>query len=584
MKWFNILQEISPEHKRSKNTAEGDKDSVPMKFKGSKKVMVYDTCYSHSDNNVNKDDGNSTDERVDNGKHLEETVFVVPETLAMDTDYDDDEAEGSIVTDKFAPVLSTIDELSCTSESESMGKKNAENGEGGMKERKVDKDDRDLALTKESFSLIDVLENSKEDDTDADNSLYEAISDIGASIVEDSDHETNKSVSGVRSKSDGKTNTEVSDRTHPLGGRCRNMAEVNEMFETPEGKTNTEVEKQQNVVPNKKRLFKTFSETNSILEEQVLRRSPRKLKGSKLRTNTSSSELCEGGIERPQKILKCNINENLTDNDITIAPEFDDRNCSAENQSMDLYNVVPVKNGEPIKGKQFQMRVKKNKPDTKGKMEEKIQHNTDGEIDCQSPLYNTDKKIKTRSKVTEVIPISSPSVSSLSDPDSPLLLKTKKTDEKEIKGKLDTGKDCSAQCNSKSNTHKPSPSKVNNARSDTCQMTFKRHKKKEHQNTVKDSQAEKLCGNSPNSKRLRQSTLTQRFFSPNKKHAKVFESNDKKQDAKVSAPFQQMMKTDDEVIFTGDSPPFKRPSDPLGKEYLSARRKGKKHLEHLGVY
>ena len=532
-----------------------------------KKVLVHDTCNLQLDTSI----GDSREARILKRKNrLEDTVLVVPETMAVDDDcFEDDLDDEDIASNEFKHKLSNIDDMSEITDCDINYVNNTEAHSNEIKSNNEndvceEEDLHDLSVRSNGFKLQSVFHSPESDDQRSCNdSLYEDISDMGASIVDDSDSD----VVNSRNRVMDQTQLNTTHRSHPLGGRCKNIEEVNEMFETPASKINTGVNiTHQSEAANKKKLFKKSVKTDlKNAEELVLRRSPRKNKVlyesiDRTKSKSPAENVKNGSIH--------------VDNDLTVAPEHDDRNTSTENQSMDLYQIVPVKNGEPVKSKQFQMKVRKNKYDTKGSSRQNniIKHGDK----FHSPVvhYNENLQIVNMkaSKFPEVITVSSPSIGSLSDPDSPLLLKnntnTEFTERRDTNLRETTG--------SRVGSSQSSPSKVTRSRSNVSHTNLKRDKKTGNSSATDDAGHNKNMSDSPRSKSLRQTTLTQRFFSPNSKQTKVLKSRDNNGAKKRTLNFQDItMETDDEVMVTGQSFPFKKPENPVYRESLSMKKNGK---------
>ena len=194
------------------------------------------------------------------------------------------------------------------------------------------------------------------------------------------------------------------------------------------------------------------SRKDKVLEEsqEGLRRSPRKLKEVQYYRSPKKSKK---KLKESSQLTESEIHEMFSspgsndEGDMTVQPTTPivsgGKAQTVETQSMDCFNIVPVKDGVPISVKQFQLKVAKNKRrdeknQNQGSSNETHLENTDTHgneklsvdnmqsVDLKSPSIIANKP-KLFEKTPELhIVLSSPSVGSLTDPESPLLLQQDK--------------------------------------------------------------------------------------------------------------------------------------------------------------
>ena len=346
---------------------------------------------------------------------------------------------------------------------------------------------------------------------------------------------------------------------------------------------------------------------DSIIEESEgslnLRRSPRKLKEVRYYSSPKktkkrlkeSSQLTESEIHEMFSSPNSSSNEETDKRDgypVSKKLNNDTRTEEPESQSVDCYNIVPVQDGIPVSKKKIQLMVPRNRSKHKTNESE----GSESEINKnQLTVDETDNKNAPHLKSPSIIatkPIfhdraievfSSPSANSLTDPESPLLLKGTSNnvpEDSDVKNKTNADPDSGwsktrdkisrekdlvdghnkRQNNGKNNKEKNSQSPVN--------------KKKENSVSIRKSARVKPA------KSLCQTTLTQSFFSPSRKgpRSKV-KDNDNSDDLdlqeaiRLSLEEAQNSQLEDEHLNDAEveildfgtekenSPPFKRPNN-----------------------
>ena len=338
---------------------------------------------------------------------------------------------------------------------------------------------------------------------------------------------------------------------------------------------------------------------DTLIEENHadLRRSPRKLKEVQYyetpkkskRKLKESSQLTESEIHEMFSSPTSSSNDDV---DMTLAPSSPPKtvkNCNVgsttyqENHSMEYFNVVPVKNGVPISRKKIQIKVPKasgqqvqQNQNTEAKNRTEVNKEHDDQrltvddkepFNLKSPSIIADKAIAA-GRMGEVV-ISSPSVGSVTDPESPLLLQGRKD-------KILESERAGSQNDEQSSgwikaRNKSVGEELNN-------------KNMDNQKTVKKSNDSLTCVRKStrvkSTRNLCQTTLTQAFLrSPSKKcqrsKMKGSESDidhDLQEAIRLSLEEAQSSQTEDEQLNDADvevldfgtekenTPPFKRPN------------------------
>ena len=261
------------------------------------------------------------------------------------------------------------------------------------------------------------------------------------------------------------------------------------------------------------------------------------------------------------------------------------------NQSVDCYNVVPVKDGLPVCRKKIQLMIPRNNSKLSIKKvgsaindARKNSNLTVGVTDDQSSELKSPSIIAVKQsaadKTSEVVLVSSPSSNSLTDPESPLLLQTRKNSA--IENENSTKNRCNTEQTSgwlkarnkldkdESVSEVKNKNRTNSVNDGDCQNSFEK-KSKDCSIGVRKSSRVKPT------KVLCQTTLTQSFFSPSRKgqrsKVKDTELDDELQEAirlsleeaqTSQAEAEQLNDADIEILDFGtekeNSPPFKRPS------------------------
>ena len=348
------------------------------------------------------------------------------------------------------------------------------------------------------------------------------------------------------------------------------------------------------------------SRKDKLLEDsQVsLRRSPRKLKEvqyysspkkSKKRLN-EKSQLTESEIHEMFSSPGSNDEGDLTVQPTT--PVIGHKKCETlETQSMDCFNIVPVKDGVPISVKKFQLKVPKNKKrgeknqnlvsGDETRSEEGETHGNDmlsvdnmQSADLKSPSIIANKPIAI-DKTPEVCILSSPSVGSLTDPESPLLLQQKKDNSKSEKSRKNTDDHNSSWLKSRNNKSTgEDPDMMNKVNENVVKN--KTNSPVGTRKSLRIKPTKSLC----------QTTLTQSFLRSPPRKGQRSKGNVKDtnidhdleeairlslEEAANSQPEEEHINDDDiEVLDFGtekeNSPPFKRPRN-LPRASLRRRNK-----------
>ena len=403
-------------------------------------------------------------------------------------------------------------------------------------------------------------------------------------------------------KCDNDVNEFINHKTLNLSGESEvfeldSDTEQKDEFHEKLDKKNSKEFENENTGNNFDKALNVKSRKDEILEESEgsLRRSPRKLKVQYYGTpKKSKKKMKESSQLTESEIHDMFSSPSGTDEgDMTVQPTTPRVSNGKgghvqsidklDSQSMDCFNIVPVKDGVPVSVKKFQLKVPRNKrrveknqnidPDSEIHLEVADTHGNDKlstdsmqSADLKSPSIIANKPVVTE-KALEIV-LSSPSVGSLTDPESPLLLHDKKDKCKTSGRKNDNQKSSWLKSGNKS-TDDDITSK------DTINQSVGKKKTNSPSCTRKSSRIKPT-------KSLCQTTLTQSFLrSPPRKsqRSKGKVKNDETEtdhdlqeairlsleEAQSSQPEdEQLNDADLEVLDFGtekeNSPPFKRPS------------------------
>ncbi|XP_045182574.2 uncharacterized protein LOC123541222 [Mercenaria mercenaria] len=525
--------------------------------KDSHKILVSDTCVPDlNESLVSKgfDTGGPNGRKESDlvsRKQFDTSVLVVPETLAVDMDdtFVPEDSSGKTfgkAGEKFEPELTDISEgceesnTLCASNDET--KVETDFADQHLKKSLIEtkaktKRHKSVEIPESFRSILESSESDSEKGKKSDSCDLDLDCD---SLVKDSDEETffdslPSSQTFVKSKPKGKLGNDNTDRN--TRNTCKNMEEVNALFETPARKdsTNENSEKAPNDTGTRKPLFKKGKKENlqkEVQNEVILRRSPRKHKPVKTyrppQTPTKVRTKLDQGSSSPKGKRESQIRNNEgfvsddSDNDLTIAPEHSvDHQTECESETIDCYNVMPVKDGNLVPSRKFQVKVKGMKKSNNSKA-------LNEPLDCERrtvQIVNVNETLKSPSILgqdlksnsavgSEVIAINSSSSRSSgngdnnnSNAESPLMFKTDRNkehidDDLEI---VDWKSTKSRKKKSDSQNSLSLSSKRTSLRSSQHGDQFKKPGKDVISITRKSSP-----------KGLQQTTLTQKFFSPKK--------------------------------------------------------------------
>ena len=651
----NIFQEISPENKRQRQSSESSRKATSTTSKTStsneiaRPVLVPDTCQHNLDETMLKLDDNflkTTDiEKAkvnganNNAKKISKMkskvkdngfpgIQVVPETLAAFTemDYSDNEADLDEV-DKADGVNRKPDAQETPNKSMDVVSDTDESGDDisqcTVKERNKRITELSMRSVLKSSDSQRNRSNLDEDVPDFSSPARNIKQASGKSGNTDMENEKtlNTSTRDILDSPQSQSFTLGSDHDDDVGEyinhKTLNLSGESEVFELEsdsEQNEDTENKKIDNNVEesgdrgssnesDKASMGK--SRKDRIVEESQgnLRRSPRKLKEVQY---YSSPKKSKKKLNEKSQLTESEIHEMFSspgsndEGDLTVQPTTPvlghKKGEMLDTQSMDCFNIVPIKDGVPISVKKFQLKVPKNK--RRGEKNQNLgsgkeMHVEEGDAgeqetdklsvdnmqsaDLKSPSIISHQPIVI-DKTPEVCIVSSPSVGSLTDPESPLLLQQKKDNSKSEKSRKNTDDHNSSWLKSRHN-------KSTGEDPDMMNKVNEKNKTNSPVGTRKSSRIKP-------SKSMCQTTLTQSFLrSPPRKGQKAkgkVKDTDIDHDleeairlsleeAANSQPEEEHVNDDDiEVLDFGtekeNSPPFKRPRN-LPRASLRRRNK-----------
>ncbi|KAH3709342.1 hypothetical protein DPMN_068804, partial [Dreissena polymorpha] len=587
------------------------------------KVLASDTLGANTETGFSEVDG--TFRKDGKGKSkikksiVDDTVLCIPETMAIeyDTDYNDDLEQG------FKPDLSKIAEVTEHSVQASFASDRAKESRTKLARSMHSKDDVDYEDEEEEY----VDNNDESLNVSAALKLIEGKDDSGKG--NGTEISVNNSVNGkvtrrkdkdkhgesescmefslrselaspeceepIKDKSDlleTEHNSKCSSKTYPsetmneskavpsqtfgkkkrnpqtpkiVGNSCKNMHEVEALFETPpkgdKRLTNeagdVSMTRYSNRISNK--CLISLNET----EEVILRRSPRKHKSSLVRDKDLSKAGSKAiSFEDAKVDIGQDMLGDIDDHDVTLAPEGHDKtvaindentNTCFDNQSVDFYNIVPVQNGVLNSSKTFQVKARRPKhcrsldkndmtgvcdDDKQMKSSEKNNAISDKKmheinqycnVTLKSPsLLQTSKLVRTNIPSNDnagVVlsvedPLRSPSVQSnesISESESPLLIKNTKKKHAKLHENLPNIGTMEGEKGSKIKESKTA--KVNLRSSQSYEDLDQGQQKKKAGSRSKINTLTVESGESSHVQKLKnlhQTTLTQAFFSPKK--------------------------------------------------------------------
>ncbi|XP_060600458.1 DNA endonuclease RBBP8-like [Ruditapes philippinarum] len=382
---------INKTRKIKKNSSEG-------------KVLVADTCVPDlNESVVSKGFGIDTANAGEGEDNLYRKLFntsnvvVVPETVAFDMDdtiMPEDTCKLDMGKDrkKFQPELldvsehfeesDTVDEGVVVSDIE-----NDRTYKFSMKNKAEKKDKSKVNKQIEiPLSFRSILESSDSESSDIKERESPNVDiDCGESLVKDSDDNEEDTFfdslpnSQKFLKAKSKSVESLTEADKSIRNVCRNIKEVDALFETPD--SNKGSEKGNRDSGTRKPLFRKGKKECLKKEEQsevILRRSPRKHKPviatrsrrtpTKVRTKLVNVKPSDdpngdnGSGSCKERSLHAEGNEE-DDMDETVARDgiihnVTDEEMDNENETIDCYNVMPVKDGNVIPSKKFQVKVK----------------------------------------------------------------------------------------------------------------------------------------------------------------------------------------------------------------------------------
>lgn len=386
----NTGKEARLEEERNNRKTEKENKNGGKLCKESRKVLVADTCVPDlNESLVSK--GFTVKEQVSEiqaagSKDDDTSVLVVPETLAIDMDdtvapeHVSDKADD--VDGKFRPELTDI-----TEDCEDSTLSESNNKYDDSNENKVGKkgDSRKEKLKDIPPSFRGILNSSGSESSDEKQKHSEELDLDSYSLAKDSDDDDTffdslpNSQTFSRSKMAGTSINDPSlDTSRKVRNTCKNMKEVNALFETPESKgclKETSSKGNQNDV-TKKPLFRKGKKDNlkdEVQSELILRRSPRKHKQTTTKDNImktptkARTKLNNEKIRTSPKFSRHKISESevtgddVTEADLTIAPDHVDDSTTEhtpETETVDCYNVMSVQDGNIDPTRKFQVKVK----------------------------------------------------------------------------------------------------------------------------------------------------------------------------------------------------------------------------------
>lgn len=571
---ISIERNRETEYNKPATSRKMGRASKGREVKQNKKVLVSDTCVTGLNDSLVSNGFNVKNSPQDSEVQTkcsshDTSILVVPETLAIDMDEtvtpSHVDAETCFETDgKFRPKLTDItegceDSLQSNSHDShrNIKKKKDENKENVKKEKNQN--------IPESFRSI--LNSSDSNTSEGEDGHCKDLDLNCDSLAKDSDDDSffeslPNSQTFVKSKSASiRMNHDALDFMTGNRNTCKNMQEVNALFETPEskGKQNELTDKiNQNVIVRKplSRKSKKDNLKNEEKIQTVLRRSPRKHKPIKdlnnpVRTPTTASTKVKTENMKVSPIL----GKGSAEVNLTVTPDqFDDNSVQHtldnkildEMDTIDCYNIMPVTNGNIDSNKKFQVKVKGKKKLSNCVAETGVQDSGKKTADTVNILHETLKSPSILGNVIDVNSSSSGSTGSKKDEDrcgdieSPLIIKGDKYKEY-IDEDLEILDWNSVKGQKKSNAQN---SLSLSTKRDSCRSS-------QQSGNFKRPGAVKSGKNAPRS--VHQTTLTQGFFSPKKKKERdeiVKETDvtfDKTQDFvenfKHSPEFKSSMKT-----------------------------------------